>query len=314
MISVVIPNFNSGHLLVKNLPPLFELLKKSKLEYEVIVTDDASTDNSVSLLRSHLGNQGETFSIVTNPVNTGFGSNVDRGIRAARGEFIFVLNATDILPEKSDYFSLMLRHFQDPKVFSVGAAKQEERAHGQGIILFHRGLFQHFHNFEDYKAWLQTMRSTRISVPHAPYFPNSPDFPNRLVSAWSDGGSQAMKKEYYLKIGGFDPVYKFYWEDVDLGYRAWQAGFEVHYEPKALLVHHKAEGPIAKYYSDDQRRVMNLRNQFIFTWKNGSWSQRLQNVAWWPYHFLVTLKNRDWLFFVAFWQALTAYVSRHPNH
>ena len=278
MISIVVPNFNSGQRLAKNLPKLLELLKKTKLDFEVIVTDDASSDDSLGVLRnlSHLSN----LKFVTFPKNTGFGTNVDRGIRASKGEIVFILNAIDILPAKQDYFSLMLKHFGDSGVFSVAAAKKDEiGTHGCGEIYFSRGFYLHRH---------KPVTSGQVLV----------------TSDWADGGAQAIRREYYLKIGGFDPIYKLYWEDVDLGYRAWQAGYKIIYEPKAILLHDKSEGPIAKRYSDKELRRMNLYGQFIFTWKNADLIHLLQYFLWEPYHAAVALKNRDWVWFVAYWQAV----------
>ena len=272
MISVVIPNFNSGEKLVENLPKLLELLKKSKLEYEATVVDDASTDDSVAKIKS----LGLKIKIIKKRKNTGFGMTVDKGVRTARGEIVFVLNAIDILPELADYFRIMLAHFKDPKVFSVAALKRDEEDHGCGRIYFEKGFF--LHGKRD--------PSTALGI-----------------TAWADGGSQALRREYYLKIGGFDPLYKFYWEDVDLGYRAWKAGYQVDFEDRALLLHQKSEGPIAEYYSQEQRQVMNWRNQFIFVWKNADGKHLLLYFLWETYHFAVALKNQNWVFFRAYWQA-----------
>lgn len=269
MISVVVPNYNSGQLLAKNLPKLGELLKKSGLEHEIIVSDDCSTDDSVALLTGL-----HPVRVVTNRQNTGFGTNVDRGIKAAKGEIVFILNATDTLPEKSDYFKLMLAHFDDPLVFSVAAAKKDEMTHGCGEIYFSKGFYLHRHK------------------------------ENSAATDWADGGAQALRKDYYLKIGGFDPIYKFYWEDVDLGFRAWQAGYKIVYEPRAVLIHQKDEGPIAKRYNGKERYVMNLRNQFIFTWKNADRKHLLEYNLWEPYHHVVALKNRDRDWFKAYFQAM----------
>ncbi|MCL4398016.1 glycosyltransferase family 2 protein [Patescibacteria group bacterium] len=271
MISIVIPNYNSGELLKKNLPKLVEILKKTELDFEIIVSDDCSTDESLNILRnfSHLSN----LRILSSETNIGFGGNVDRGIRAAKGEIVFILNAIDALPEKPDYFQLMLAHFEDPKIFSVAAAKKDEMIHGCGEVYFRKGFYLHRHK------------------------------ENSQFTDWADGGAQAIRKEYYLKIGGFDPIYNFYWEDVDLGFRARQAGYKIIYEPKAVLIHRKEEGPIARRYSEKERYVMNLRNQFIFTWKNADWKHLLLYDLWEPYYLLIAIKNRNWLWFKAYAQA-----------
>lgn len=277
MISVVVPNFNSGARLAEKLSRLLELLKKSKLEHEIIVVDDASTDDSVEKLKIQIidfKSNSNDITLIEKKENTGFGMTVDRGIRAAKEEIIFVLNAIDILPESAEYFKIMMEHFKDPKVFSVAAVKRDEEDHGCGRIYFEKGFF--LHQKGDYHGH---------------------------ISAWADGGSQALRRDYYLKIGGFDSLYKFYWEDVDLGYRAWKAGYQVDFEGKALLFHQKSEGPIARFYTQEQRTVMNLRNQLIFTWKNSDLKHLFLYFLWEPYHFTVALKNRDWLFFKAYWQA-----------
>lgn len=271
MISIVIPNYNSGDRLLKNIPKLIDLLSKTKHEYEIIVTDDASTDNSQEIL------QKLDIKIVTSPKNTGFGTNVGRGIRAAKGEIIFILNAIDILPEKPDYFSLMLSHFKDRKVFSVAAGLMDKNVlRGCGQIYFHRGFF--LHRYQN---------------------------PESKTSSWADGGAEAIRKEYYLKIGGFDSLYKFYWEDVDLGYRAWKAGYRIDFEPKAVLIHERQAGPISRFYSEHQKRIMNFRNQFIFTWKNGDLSHLIQYGIWEIYHSAIAMKNGDRDFFRAYWQAFS---------
>lgn len=274
MISVAIPNFNSGDRIVKNFPKLFDLLRKSKFDFEVLVIDDCSTDDSVFKLENYLEFEDWSLRILKKSSNTGFGMTVDRGVREAKGEIVFVLNVNDILPEKPEFFKLMLEHFKDPKVFSVAAKKREAKDHGCGEIYFEMGFFLH-------------RRADKIGK----------------FSAWADGGAQALRKEYYLKIGGFDPLYKFYWEDVDLGYRAWKAGYEVHFESKAILLHQKKEGPIAKYYNGRQRRIMNLRNQFIFTWKNSDLKRFFLAFLWLPYYLSIALKNGDWDFLMAYLQA-----------
>ncbi|MBI3888040.1 glycosyltransferase [Candidatus Microgenomates bacterium] len=270
VISIVIPNFNSGHLLKKNLPKLINLLNKSKLKYEIIVTDDASTDNSLLEIRNL------ELVIITSNKNTGFGGNVDRGIRQAKGEIVFIINAIDALPRDETYFNLLLKHFENPKVFSVGATKFDVQNHGCGNIFFRKGYFFHQRN-------------------------NGP----KPLTAWADGGAQALRKDYYFKIGGFDPIYKFYWEDVDLGYRAWKAGYEVHFEQKAVLLHKKEHGPISRFYSEKQTRIMSLRNQMIFTWKNADFLFLVSCNLYSLYYIGVALKNFDGDWFWAYFQAVT---------
>lgn len=282
MISIVIPNFNGGKLLEKNLPKLFDLLKKSKLKHEVIVVDDASTDGSVELLS--ILSRGGLVKVITKTKNTGFATTVDEGIRAAKGEIVFTLK-TDALPESAEYFQLILGHFGLKKnlSFAVSAALKtiengKEEIRGSGEIYFEKGFFLH-----------------RRGKPE-------------LRSAWPDGGASAFRRDLYLKLGGFDPLYNpFYWEDVDLGYRAWKAGYRIDFEPRARLRHDFESGAIAKHYTKEQVEIISQRNQFIFVWKNGDWKHLLSYCFWEPYHVAIAFKNRNWQFFEAYWQAVSQF-------
>lgn len=298
MISIVIPNYNGASLLKKNLPRVLELLEKSKMSYEVILVDDASTDNSIEELKIansklQIINKNLKLEIIQKTNNEGFSSTVDLGIRTAKSNIVFVIK-TDSVPKNKDYFALMLQHFENAKVFAVSAnlktiedGKIEYRGCGQ--IYFKKGFFLH-----------RRVCSDQLSVNQQPTTNNQKLTTDNLFSSWPDGGAMAVNKKIYEKIGGFDHLFNpFYWEDVDLGYRAWKGGYEVHFEPKAVLVHKHEEGVIAKHYDKNYRRLISLRNQFIFIWKNGDWRTLLIYALWMPIHFLIVLKNRDWMFFKA---------------
>ena len=78
-ISVVIPNYNGRDLLAENIPSVFDALNTALVDYEVIVVDDASTDESVTFIEA-------TFPqviLLKNPQNRGFSPTINRGIMAA---------------------------------------------------------------------------------------------------------------------------------------------------------------------------------------------------------------------------------------
>lgn len=308
MLSVVITNYNGAALLQKNLPKLFSLLEKTKHEYEVIVVDDKSTDGSLTVLND-CRLQNAELRIIEKEKNEGFASTVDLGIRSAKGDHVFTLK-TDSIPEKEDYFDLMLAHFlKNEKLFAVTAALKtiengKEEIRGRGIITFAKGFFLHFRTHEDYHNWLKSSRVGAALAAAHKRAGTSPA-PTDLFSSWPDGSASVFNKKIYEKLGGFDSLYNpFYWEDTDLGYRAWKSGYEVEFEPKAILLHDHEQGVIAKSYDEVSRRRITLRNQFIFTWKNSDLKYFLIHHVWLVYHLLVALRNHDWDWFYSFWQAL----------
>src|SRR3989304_9608698 len=112
--SIVIPNYNGGQLLRKNLPKVFEAaqyyIKKENSKAEIIVVDDCSTDASTSVI-SNLKSQISNLKFLRNDRNLGFASTVNRGVEETKGEVVVLLN-TDVRPE-IDFLIPLISHFKD---------------------------------------------------------------------------------------------------------------------------------------------------------------------------------------------------------
>ena len=86
----------------------------------------------------------------------------------------------------------------------------------------------------------------------------------------------------------------FYWEDIDLSYRAQKAGFIVLFEKESIVTHRHEEGAIKRYHTSKKVRVITYRNQFIFAWTNMSdLPLILSHFLWLPYHLLRSILIRE---------------------
>ena len=271
-ISIIIPNYNGVQLLKKNLPKVLA----AKGDAEIIVVDDASSDRSIATIQQ-LNNS--TIKIIKNEKNLGFSSTVNRGVREAKGDIVVLLN-TDVAPEKN-FLTPLMKHFEDPLVFAVGCMdKSIEGAktilRGRGVGRWERGFLMHARGEVD-----------------------------KINTLWVSGGSGAFRKSIWEKLSGFDELYNpFYWEDIDLSYRALKAGYKILFEPKSVVVHEHEEGAIKKTYSKLQIKTIAYRNQFIFVWKNATdLDLQLLHGLWLPYHFVQGLMRGDLALFVGFFQA-----------
>lgn len=226
-ISVVIPNWKGRKLLEKNLP---KVLATKPLG--VIVVDDASPDDSNDFLRKKY----PQVKIVKHKKNLGFAAACNSGVKAANGEIVALFNL-DVIPER-DALEKILPDFEEEKVFAVSF---NEPDWSWARIWWEKGAVEHG-------------PGPRTSKTH--------------ITAWASGGSAAFRKELWQALGGFDRLFHpFYWEDIDLSYRAWKAGFKVLWEPKAV-VHHKHEEIIGKHFSKKYINFISERNRLLFTWKN----------------------------------------------
>lgn len=286
-VSIIIANYNGEELLKKNLPRVIEAAvyynQKEAKSTEIIFVDDASSDGSVEYITNKINNLKNTheklnirITLLLNSKNLGFSSTVNRGVKEASGEVVVLLN-TDVIPEK-DFLEPLVLHFRDSNVFAVGCMdKSMEGKHvvlrGRGIARWERGFLIHSRGEVD-----------------------------RKDTFWVSGGSGAFRKSLWERLQGFDALYNpFYWEDIDLCYRAQKAGYTVLFEKESVVVHQHVEGAIRTHYSPFYIAAISFRNQFIFVWKNITDTGLLtSHVLWLPYHFLKSLVRYDGAFFYGF--------------
>ena len=286
-ISIVIPNYNGENLLKNNLPFVIDAISVHKKGFiEVIIVDDNSVDDSVAKAESLANEMNKKYSkikikVIKNDKNLGFSSTANRGVSESQGDIVILLN-TDVIPAKG-FLEPLLEDFKDEKIFAVGcmdiSIEQDKIIlRGRGIGKWQRGFLIH--------ARGET---------------------NKNSTLWVNGGSGAFKKTIWEKLGGFSVLYNpFYWEDIDLSYRAIKSGYKLLFEPKSIVVHEHEKGAINKTYSDFKIKTIAYRNQFIFVWLNATDLEiQLLHIIWLPYHFLRALLRIDLEFFIGF---ITAFI------
>lgn len=96
-LSIIIPAYNEEKRLPKTLQSTFDYLAKKKLNYEIIVVDDGSQDQTPRVVK-HLAISFENLRLISYPQNQGKGFAVKRGVREARGKFILMMDADFSIP------------------------------------------------------------------------------------------------------------------------------------------------------------------------------------------------------------------------
>ncbi len=92
-LSVVVPNYNHARYLPVCLS---NILKQSIQPIEVIVLDDASTDNSLEVIRGFSA-QNPVIRLVQNEKNLGVMPNLNKGVELSRGEYVYIASADDVV-------------------------------------------------------------------------------------------------------------------------------------------------------------------------------------------------------------------------
>lgn len=279
LVSFVVTNYNGVKLLRQNLPAVMGDMQNGD---ELVVVDDCSTDYSIKWLvdwskakqvEDGVTKSGEdtrewvgtvrhkqnklAVTILQLKQNVRFARAANAGVKVAKNELIFLLN-NDVAPHEG--CSQILRNmFHQPKLFAVGCLElnpqnPDDRA-GKNQLRFYRGMFWHS---------------------------KAKDF-NPGTTAWASGGSGMFSKEKWIKLGGFDKrFYPAYWEDVDLSFRAKIAGWQVMFEPTAV-VDHNHETTNQAVFGNEKIITMSWQSANKFTQIHAHGWKKLAYYFWQPY-------------------------------
>lgn len=244
--SIVVPNYNGAELLKEYLPSILDAAESYSDPYEVIVVDDGSTDHGIDLLH----NKYPTVRILVNDRNVGFGESINRGVTSSTNRIVVLLN-NDVRVEK-DFFPPILSHFSKEHVFGVVA---------RGLIIHDEVVKNESVTRFEFKDGFLNLVQPGLLNPEA-------RFDEVCTVAHACGGFSAFDREKFLALGGFDNLYyPFYWEDVDICYRAWKRGWWTLYEPNSIA-HHRCHATIGQSRKRDYIAMLHVRNKLLFTWKN----------------------------------------------
>ncbi len=247
-VSIVIPNWNGADLLQAHLPSV----EKAQACYggatELIVVDDASTDDSVAMLTKNF----PRVRMVRHRRNKGFGQACGSGVHAANHPYIILLNSdVAVYP---DFIEPLLKSFDDPSVFAASPLILDEHGKMEAVTIsrpyFRRGKIRFTPTPPDF------LRTDSTALPHPWY------------TLFPLGGAFAADKQRFLALEGFDPLFEpFFYEDTDLGFRAWKRGWTCVVVPQSRVTHFHT-GTIARSFKHFSLKIISKRNRLLFLWKN----------------------------------------------
>ncbi|MEZ4722760.1 MAG: glycosyltransferase [Flavobacteriales bacterium] len=228
-LSIIIVNYNVRHFLENCLNSVIPAIHS--LQAEVMVVDNASTDDSPEMMRSKFP---QVEYIYLNE-NLGFSKGNNMAIKKAKGEYILLLNPDTVVQE--DTFTKCVQYMDsNPKVGGLGVHMID----GEGKFLpeSKRGLPTPAVAF--YKVFgLSSLfpKSKRFAGYHLGYLD---EYECHKVDVLS-GAFMMMRKSVLDQVGMLDEEYFMYGEDIDLSYRIIKGGYENHYFPETTIIHYKGE-------------------------------------------------------------------------
>lgn len=236
LVSVVIPNLNGENFL----PMCLDTLKTQTFrDFEIIVVDNGSRDGSLRLLNEKYPD----VRIVSLDRNYGFAFPVNRGIEAASGEFICLLNNdVELDPQWMEAMYMALNQNQEvgacgPKMMRYW---ERERINVLGIRFNSNGDVEIVGAGEKDKGQYEEMK---------------------YVFGVTAGASMYRRK-MFDDVGLFDEAFFASFEDVDLSFRAQLAGYKFLYIPQSIAYHMVGATIKKRRY---QPTYLNNRNALLFS-------------------------------------------------
>ncbi len=234
-ISIVIPNYNGRHLLESNLPAVIQAIKnKNNNISELIIVDDGSVDDSISYLSKNFKG---LYKLIRHTKNRGFSAAVNAGVRATHADLVLLLN-NDVFPDP-DFLVETQKLFINENVFAVSL---HEKNHGPARASFQNGFID-------------------IGNP-------KPESKKAELTFYVSGAAGLFNKKIWQELGGMDErlLSPFYWEDIDICYRALKRGYITMWSPDGKVVHNH-ESTSSKLPKKYVARIKE-RNQLLMLWKN----------------------------------------------
>jgi len=212
-LSVIIVNHNAGALLGECVQAV-----QKQAAREVIVVDNASTDESLSLLRARV--ESDVLSIIETGHNLGFAAACNIGVRAATQPFLLFLNP-DGIPAPGSLARLLQVLEQHPHAGMVGGLLlnpdgTEQRGGRRAIPTPGRVLMRDDFNLH------------RTPLPQQPT-------PVEAIS----GALMLVRREAMEAVGPWDEGYFLHCEDLDWCLRFRQKGWDILFVPDAPVVHYQ---------------------------------------------------------------------------
>lgn len=281
-VAVVILNYNGCSYLAQFLP---SVLATATAGVDVILADNASTDNSVAFVEEHF----PTVKIIRADVNRGYAGGYNEALKQVDSDYYVLLNSDVEVSEGwiEPVISLMEADPSigacQPKILSYHERDAFEYAGAAGGWMdslgypFARGrVFEHCE-----KDWGQYNDAEPIS--------------------WASGAALFIRSEAYHGVGGLDAYFFAHQEEIDLCWRLMAAGYRLFVCPSSV-VYHVGGGTLPK--GNRKKVMLNYRNNMLLLLKNMPLSR-----LWWvfPLRYMldVTAATRELIHGnTAYWSAI----------
>lgn len=234
-LSIVIVNYNN-YLLTNNC--INSVINNiSNIDYEIILIDNNSNNNSVEIFQNEY-KKYNNIKVISNPKNVGFGAANNKAVEEAKGAYILILNPDTIIID--DSIEKMLNKISNNKDIGLISCK---------LLNEDKTLQYSCRRFLDFKSFIIARTPLKKLFPkkyidkiNSLYLMNDYTHDYETEVDWVMGSFMMIEKSLFQQVGGFSPQYFMYFEDVDLCFKIKIKNKKIIYSPNAQIIHlHRQE-------------------------------------------------------------------------
>ncbi|MEM1411352.1 MAG: glycosyltransferase [Pseudomonadota bacterium] len=241
-VSIIIPAYN--HL--AHTAACLRSLASTRCDtaFEVIVLDDASSDETPALLAELPG-----LRFFRNEQNLGFIGTCNRGAEAARGDYVlFLNNDTQVTDGWLDALEATFRERPDAGLVGARLVYPDGTLQECGGMVFSDGSGWNYGRGDD---------------------PDRPEYQALREVDYCSGACVMLRRDLFSELGGFDRHYApAYYEDTDLAFKVREAGLKVYVQPRATIVHFEGVTSGTDLSSGTKRYQAVNREKFLERWQD----------------------------------------------
>ncbi|TSA27808.1 MAG: glycosyltransferase family 2 protein [Bacteroidetes bacterium] len=243
---VVILNWNGKRYLEQFLPLLIDC---TGTDAEVIVADNASTDDSVAFILQHY----PQVRIIRNPSNEGFSRGYNLALKQVEADYYILLNSDiEVTP---NWIAPVIELLEsDPR---IGACQPKIRSYHRRDEFEYAGAAGGYIDAYGYPFCRGRMFLTVEK--------DTGQYNNQVEISWATGACLFVRSELFHRLGGFDDDFFAHMEEIDFCWRLHNYGYRVMYCPGST-VYHIGGGTLPK--ASWLKTYLNFRNNFMLLYKN----------------------------------------------
>ncbi len=233
-LSIIILNYNTKDITLDAIGSVEKnyLKEVASGEYEMIVTDNASTDGSFAAFREYKKTSKiKTFHVVDNGGNIGFSAGNNKGVPYATGKFVLFLNPDTIVYPKT--LTRMI-HFMEKHPHVGAASCKLINKDGELDFNCHRGFPTPWNSFCYFSGLGRLFPHSKL---FAGYTQGWKDLRTTHEVDAVEGAFMMMPYEVGKKVGWWDEDYFFYGEDLQFSYNIKKLGYKIYYLGDVSIMH-----------------------------------------------------------------------------